>query len=104
MRLTKASESGLEHYKRFLFLLIKLTIVVGAFYFIYNKLINNNTLDFAVFYQKLTKHQLLNPLNISIVIGFSVANWVLEFIKWKLLVRNFSPITSITQGYILKIS
>ena len=41
--------------KQFFVVLIKLSIVVGAFYFIYLKLIENETLDFRVFIDFLIK-------------------------------------------------
>ncbi len=35
--------------KQFFFVLIKISIVVGASYFIYNKLAHNDNLDFSIF-------------------------------------------------------
>ena len=43
--------------KQFFVVLIKLSIVVGAFYFIYLKLTENETLDFRVFIDFLIKKE-----------------------------------------------
>ena len=44
--------------KQFFFVLIKLSIVVGAFYFIYQKLANNTDLSFNDFYQFLIENDI----------------------------------------------
>jgi hypothetical protein len=43
--------------KQFLVLLIKVLIVGGAFYFIYNQLANNDKLDWVQFIAKFKKNQ-----------------------------------------------
>ena len=73
--------------KQFFFLIIKLSIVVGAFYFIYNRLINNAALDFREFIDFLIKNRIFSITNIIILLSLSCANWFFEIIKWQQLVK-----------------
>ena len=80
-------------YKRTLFLIFKLIIVLGAFYFIYQKLVNNQLLSTS----KLTE-QFSNAFsnNIWAFIGillFTDVNWFLEIFKWKKLVATLKKIS-----------
>lgn len=72
--------------KQFFFVLIKLSIVIGAFYFIYRKLVNNNELEFSVFVDFLSKKDIFSTINTLFLIFFSVFNWFFEILKWKELV------------------
>ena len=72
--------------KQFFFVLIKLSIVVGAFYFIYEKLANNDDLQFSVFVDFLSKKDVLSSKNIVLLLLLSVFNWFFEILKWKTLV------------------
>lgn len=54
--------------KQLFFAVIKLSIVVVASYFIYNKLANNNNLDFSVFASFLMKSGLFLMKNIIFMI------------------------------------
>lgn len=69
--------------KQFFFVLIKLSIVVGAFYFIYSKLTNNSELQFPVFLDILTKNDSFSLKNILLLIFLSVFNWFFEILKWQ---------------------
>ncbi|AUC82574.1 lysylphosphatidylglycerol synthase domain-containing protein [Lacinutrix sp. Bg11-31] len=79
--------------KQFFFVLIKLSIVVGAFYFIYNKLVNNNTLDFSEFTTYLTENNIFSTKNILLLLFLSSFNWFLETLKWKTLVSSIKKTT-----------
>ncbi|MBU2949967.1 flippase-like domain-containing protein [Tamlana agarivorans] len=79
--------------KHFLLLLIKLSIVVAALYFIYQKLINNNTLDFSDFYTILTENSNFSIKTVSFLLFLSAFNWFLEILKWQLLVSSFKKIS-----------
>lgn len=72
-------------YKRLLFFIVKITIVVIAFYLIYDKLASNNQLSL----QQLKKQLLiLFSANIWVIISILLltdANWFLEIFKWKTL-------------------
>lgn len=73
-------------------MLIKLSIVFGAFYFIYNKLTTNNKLDFDIFVSILNKKTLFSAKNIIFLIILSGFNWFFEIVKWKVLVTTIQKI------------
>ncbi len=79
--------------KQFFFVLIKLSIVVGAFYFIYHKLTTNKELDFDIFVQFLSKNNPFSLKNGFFLIVLSVFNWFFEILKWQHLVSFFKKIT-----------
>jgi len=74
--------------KQFFSLLIKLSIVVGAVYFIYNKLFNNEQLDFNVFVAYLKTNHVFSTKNIFLLLLLSCLNWFFEILKWQNL-TNF---------------
>lgn len=80
-------------YKRFLFVFIKLAIVFGAGFFIYNKLLHNETLDFAYLLNSLHEHNIVNIKNIALLLLFTILNWTAECFKWKIMVTNFTSIS-----------
>lgn len=71
--------------KQFFFVLIKLSIVVAAGYFIYNKLLNNSSLQFNTFFKMLVKHNLFTINHMLLLLALSALNWFLEIIKWQKL-------------------
>ena len=77
--------------KQFLVFLIKLLIVSGAFYFIYDQLANNDQLDWPKFLKLVEEKQ--SVLGILLLLSFSVANRYLEILKWQNLVSFIKPIT-----------
>ena len=79
--------------KQFFFVLIKLSIVVGAFYFIYHKLISNNELDFNDFISFLKKNDRFSLKNILFLLFLSCFNWFLEILKWRYLVNSITTIS-----------
>ncbi|TDE01582.1 lysylphosphatidylglycerol synthase domain-containing protein [Flavobacterium hiemivividum] len=79
--------------KHFLVLLIKLLIVGGAFYFIYNQLANNNKLDWAQFLVLFEKKQ--SVVGISFLLLLSVLNRFFEILKWKNLVSVIHKISKV---------
>jgi len=70
--------------KQFLIALIKLLIVVGAFYFIYNQLANNDQLDWEQFAIKFRKNQSISGI-LSILL-LTVLNRFFEILKWQNLI------------------
>jgi hypothetical protein len=70
--------------KQFLVLLVKLLIVGGAFYFIYNQLANNDKLDWQKFLVLFHKNQ--SVLGIVFILSLSVFNRFFEILKWQNLV------------------
>ena len=71
--------------KQFLVFSVKLLIVVGAFYFIYNQLATNDKLDWAKFLTLVKEKQ--SVLGIVFLLSFSFANRFLEILKWQNLVK-----------------
>ncbi|MFV5693946.1 hypothetical protein ACM55G_00715 [Flavobacterium sp. LB3P122] len=71
--------------KQFLVLLIKLLIVGGAFYFIYNQLANNDKLDWQKFIVLFQKNQSVG--GIVFILLLSVLNRFFEILKWQNLVE-----------------
>jgi Lysylphosphatidylglycerol synthase TM region len=80
--------SGLSHKtKQFFFVLIKLSIIVSATYFIYDKLTNNNKIDFNVFMAFLTKNDVFSTKTIVFLLFLTIFNWFFEILKWENLVN-----------------
>lgn len=77
--------------KHFLVLLIKILIVAGAFYFIYNQLANNNKLDWQKFIVLFKKKQ--SFFGIVFILFLTFLNRFLEILKWQNLVLFINPIT-----------
>lgn len=78
--------------KQFFFVLIKLSIVLAAFYFIYNKLTHSSDLKFSVFTNFSLQHHRFSVKTMGAMLLLSGLNWFFEIVKWKLLVRPVKPI------------
>lgn len=79
--------------KQFFWLFIKLSIVFGCVYFIYQKLIHNSQLNFSDFYQKIAQNHLFSLKNSFLLFLFTFFNWFLEILKWRTLVTLLTPIS-----------
>ncbi len=79
--------------KQFLVLLIKVLIVAGAFYFIYNQLANNDKLDWQKFMILFQKNQ--SVLGIGFILLLSVLNRYFEILKWQNLAQHIRKIICI---------
>lgn len=77
--------------KQFLTFLIKLLIVGGAFYFIYDQLANNEKLDWKQFLELLSRKK--SFWGILFVLSFSFFNRFLEILKWQNLVQVIEKIS-----------
>ena len=77
--------------KQFLLFLIKLLIVGGAFYFIYNQLAHNDKLDWEKFIVLFQKNQ--SVVGISFILLLSVLNRFFEILKWQNLVSYLHKIS-----------
>ena len=71
--------------KQIFFVLTKLAIIVGAFYFIYQKIGQNDQISFSTFLGQLRDTIFQNPINLLILVGLSSLNWFFESIKWQKL-------------------
>ena len=79
--------------KQFFLVLIKLSIVVGCFYFIHQKLTKNAEINFDVFIQYLMKNNVFTIKIILFVLFLSIFNWFFEILKWYTLVKSIKNIT-----------
>ena len=77
--------------KQFLFFFVKLLIVVGAFYFCYLQLANNDKLDWDKFIVLLQKNKSFS--GISFILFLSFLNRFLEILKWQNLVKTIKTIS-----------
>ena len=77
--------------KQFLVLLIKLLVISGAFYFIYQQIVQNDKLDWAQFIVVFKKEQ--SVLGIGFILFLSVLNRYIEILKWQSLVSTFKKIS-----------
>lgn len=78
--------------KQFFFVLIKISIVVVAFYFIYLKLTKNIDLEYTFFIELLIKNTIFSTETFILLSFLSIFNWFCEIVKWQQLV---SPIKNI---------
>ncbi|WP_432222768.1 lysylphosphatidylglycerol synthase domain-containing protein [Flavobacterium sp. TMP13] len=77
--------------KQFLVLVVKLLIVGGAFYFIYDQLVQNDQLDWKKFSALFEKNQ--SFLGITFILLLSVLNRYFEILKWQNLAQIARKIT-----------
>ncbi|MCL9808166.1 hypothetical protein [Flavobacterium luminosum] len=77
--------------KQFLVFTIKVLIVSGAFYFIYQQLANNKQLDWEKFQALVLEKQSFG--NIAIIIFLTFLNRFLEILKWQNLVTVIRKIS-----------
>ena len=77
--------------KQLLVLIIKILIVVGAFYFIYNQLANNDKLNWDNFKNVAEKNQSFTSIFFLLFLSF--LNRFLEILKWQNLVSSFKIIS-----------
>lgn len=77
--------------KQFLVLLIKVLIVGGAFYFIYNQIANNDKLNWQKFIVLFQKNQSIS--GITFILLLSVLNRYFEILKWQNLVSFLHKIS-----------
>ncbi len=81
--------------KHFLVLLAKIVIVAGAFYFIYNQLVNNEKLNWTDFKTFVLEKQSFWPLFALLVLTF--LNRFIEILKWQNLIQLVKKI-SVTES------
>jgi len=77
--------------KNIFILIIKIVVVVGAFYFIYDQLANNEKLDWKKFLELLDRKK--SFLGILFLLSFSFFNRFLEILKWKNLAQVIRKIS-----------
>ncbi len=72
--------------KQFFFVLIKISIVVAAFYFIYLKLTRNSSFEYSGFIDFLNKNNLFSLKIIVFLVVLTGFNCFFEILKWHKLV------------------
>jgi hypothetical protein len=77
--------------KQFLVFLVKLLIVGGALYFIYNQLVHNEKLDWNQFLALLERKKSI--AGIVFILSLSFLNRFLEILKWQNLAQKLQPIS-----------
>ncbi|PWA05652.1 lysylphosphatidylglycerol synthase domain-containing protein [Flavobacterium psychrotolerans] len=77
--------------KQFLVFTIKVLIVTGAFYFIYNQLANNDKLDWQKFIVLFQKNQSISGILFILLLSF--LNRFFEILKWQNLVSFIRKIS-----------
>lgn len=79
--------------KQFLIVIVKLLIIGGASYYIFNKLLNNESLDFNEFIAFLKENDSFSIKNMLFLIILTFFNWFFEILKWKKLVSSIKKIS-----------
>lgn len=78
---------------QFLVVLIKLSIVVGAFYIIFKKLFENDQLNFRDFSRFLIENDVFSIKNVIFLLILTAFNWIFEILKWQTLVSFMIPLS-----------
>ena len=77
--------------KQFLVLLIKIGVVTGAFYYIYNQLSKDDTLNVALLGEVLRDPK--NYLSIALILLLTFSNRFVEILKWQNLSSLIQPVS-----------
>ncbi|MDM1369867.1 flippase-like domain-containing protein [Myroides marinus] len=77
--------------KQYLVLLIKILVVSAAFYYIYNQLSNDETLDFHILSEVVSKPE--NYLAIFALMCLTFSNRFVEILKWQNLSSLIKPVS-----------
>ncbi len=85
--------NNLKKYKSTFILLVKFLIVSGAYYFISQKISNNDLFENTGFLTDSARDILDNPYVLFLLFLFTFFNWYLEILKWKTLVTSVKKIT-----------
>lgn len=73
--------------KQYLFVLLKVTVVIAAIAFIYYRIKSQDEILWVDFKSQLFDSPLFNIQNLVLVIGLSFFNWFFEVLKWQVLAR-----------------
>lgn len=83
----------LNKLKEFFILLFKLIIVAGAFYYIYNKIVDNGKISFEELAVQFNKAFSQHVFALFFLISLTLINWIFEIKKWQTLVSTIKKIT-----------
>lgn len=79
--------------KQFFIVVIKLSIIIGASYYVFNRLVNTKNLDFNQFVLFLDKNDAFSIKNILFLLFLTLFNWFFEILKWQKLVNSVKKIS-----------
>ena len=79
--------------KQFFALVVKLFIVIGCGYFIYDKIFTNEQQSISDFYSILAKNNVFLTKNALFLLILTIFNWFLEILKWQTLVSFYKKIS-----------
>jgi len=82
-----------KQYKQFWFLLIKLSIIFGAGYFIYNRIATEDLFQSKELLALIKDTLFKDRKTISILLSFTLLNWFFEILKWQTLVSSVKNIS-----------
>lgn len=79
--------------KQFFVVLIKLSIVCGAIYFILLRLSEHDGIEFNQFFSELKQSKFISAWHLLILLALSSSNWLFEILKWQSLTKPVKTIT-----------
>jgi hypothetical protein len=79
--------------KQYLFVLLKVTVVIAAVVFIFYRIKSQDGILWADFMSQLVESPVFKVQNLILVIGLSILNWFFEALKWQVLVRKIRMIS-----------
>jgi hypothetical protein len=79
--------------KQFLWLVLKVFVVIGCCFFIYYKIARSKNIDFGDFYSNLINFGIFSTKNIVFLFIFTSFNWILEITKWQVLTEKIQNIS-----------
>lgn len=82
-----------KQYKQLWYLVIKLSIVLGAGFFIYKQITANNQLQSKAVLDSITQALFHDWWLLPVLLGMTLFNWLFEIYKWKELVNSVLPIS-----------
>lgn len=84
---------GTYKSKQYLFVLLKVIVVIADLGFIYQKLYYQEVFTVADFKEHFLSSFLFEIQNIALVLLFSFLNWFFEILKWQVLKRKLKHIS-----------
>jgi len=83
-------------YKKFWYFIIKLSLVFGVGYFIYQRVFENSKLPITALLKQTKANLLQENWVIPVLLVFTLINWLLEITKWQTLVNSLENISFLT--------
>lgn len=84
---------GTYKSKQYLFVLLKVIVVIAALGFIYNRLCAQEVFTVAIFREYFLSSSLFKAQNILLLLFLSFLNWFFEILKWQVLTKKVKKIS-----------